>query len=85
MTTQGQVLSEANALGETFSSLARRYGLTKGKVAGLVRRYKIQEPPKRKRLSPDRFEYDNASRWTEESLTEKWADRKSRKLKGVCS
>lgn len=62
----GKLYFGLNRAGESMSQIARRFGSTKGKVQGLIFRYVNQKP------SP------NADRWTEEKLTEKWADRKKR-------
>ncbi len=74
----GSIFFKLNREGLPFSSIARRYGLTKGKVAGMIRRHQTFNTSIVRLLDPSRFEWDNADRWVEEKLIEKWADRKIR-------
>ena len=59
MDITGELLSSLNRAGYSYSELAERHGLTRGKVAGLISRYKTANVKKL-----ERFEVDLGEAWT---------------------
>lgn len=43
VTTDGRTLAALNAAGRSYGDLAKEYGITRGKVAGLIHRYKLSD------------------------------------------
>ena len=62
-----RTLKRLHESGLSFRQVAKEMGVTRGAALGAFHRMK---------LPPDKRGKGNSDRWTEERLTERWADRK---------